>query len=193
MYEDVELKLKKKNKILFSRDSKCLKELINLIRVQNHKVLVLWAFECVKTPIKIFESKYPNEKRLTEAFELCQKWASGQIKMPIAKKAILACHSIAHNLDDIYYISLCHAVGQGLSTVHVETHAIGLPLYELTSIVLENKEDYEKKVESKIKYYIDTLLYFQNNINNIDFKWTDFLLKDKENKENLLWKKRENL
>lgn len=35
MYEDVELKIKRKNKILFTRESKCLKQLLELIRMQT--------------------------------------------------------------------------------------------------------------------------------------------------------------
>ena len=46
MYQDVEIRLKKKNKILFSFDSACLQELIALMEIQNKRVLVLWAFEC---------------------------------------------------------------------------------------------------------------------------------------------------
>lgn len=43
MYQDVEIRLKKKNKILFSFDSACLQELIALMEIQNKRVLVLWA------------------------------------------------------------------------------------------------------------------------------------------------------
>lgn len=143
----------------------------------------------MKIPLEIFEQKYTKELRPRIAFNKCQKWASGEIKMPLAKKSILDCHAVAKEIDDDYYIALCHAIGQGLSTVHVETHAIGLPIYELTAIVLKNKDNYQKEVGSKIKYYIDTLLYFQNNIDNIDYHWADFLLKNVPNKEKLLWER----
>ena len=90
-------------------------------------------------------------------------------------------------------IALCHSIGQGISTVHVETHALGLPFYELTSIVIKNRDNYEEKVKEKINYYIDTLIYFQNNIDKIDRTWASFLLRDeKENKEKLLWEKKLN-
>lgn len=191
MFEDVEEKLKRKNKVLFTRESKCLKDLIELIKVQKHRTLVLWAFECIKEPLKIFEEKYPNEKRPRKAIELCKMWASGEIKMPEAKKAILDCHAVCKEIDDEYYIALCHGIAQGISTVHVETHALGLPFYELTSIVIKNRDNYEEKVKEKIKYYIDTLTYFQNNVDKINNKWAKFLLNDKVlNKEKLLWEKK---
>ena len=191
MFEDVEEKLKRKNKVLFTRESKCLKDLIELIKKQKHRTLVLWAFECIKGPLKIFEEKYPNEKRPRKAVELCEKWAEGEIKMPEAKRAILDCHAVCKEIDDEYYIALCHGIAQGISTVHVETHALGLPFYELTSIVIKNRDNYKEKVKEKIKYYIDTLTYFQNNVDKLNNKWAKFLLNDKvPNKEKLLWEKK---
>lgn len=191
MFEDVEEKLKRKNKVLFTRESKCLKDLIELIKKQKHRTLVLWAFECIKGPLKIFEEKYPNEKRPRKAIELCKKWAEGEIKMPEAKRAILDCHAVCKEIDDEYYIALCHGIAQGISTVHVETHALGLPFYELTSIVIKNRDNYAEKVKEKIKYYIDTLTYFQNNVDKLNNKWAKFLLNDKvPNKEKLLWEKK---
>lgn len=62
MFTDVEIKLKKGNKILFSRDSECLQELIKLIQLQKHRTLVMWALDCAKVPLKQFEAKYPDER-----------------------------------------------------------------------------------------------------------------------------------
>lgn len=187
MFEDVEIRLKNKNKIVFTRDSKCLQELINLIRLQKHKTLVLWAFTCVEEPLRQIESKY-DSKVPRIAYECCKSWAQGDVKMAVAKQAILDCHQLCKQFKDEVSIALCHAIGQGLSTVHVETHAIGLPMYELTAIVLQNKENYQEKVINKIRYYIDTLYYFQNNIENDNYKWADFLKKENiPNKENELW------
>ena len=84
MFTDVEIKLKKGNKILFSRDSECLQELIKLIQLQKHRTLVMWALDCAKVPLKQFEAKYPDECRPRICLELCEAWARGKIKMPIA-------------------------------------------------------------------------------------------------------------
>lgn len=190
MYDDVELKIKRKNKVLFTRDSLCLQELLKLIRLQTHKTLVLWAFCCVEEVIKIYNGKYQDDFRPTIAYETCKKWASGEIKMKEAKRCILECHSIAKEIDDEYYIAICHAIGQGLSTVHVETHAIGLVMYELTSIVLKNRDNYDEKVNDKINWYIKTLKYFEDNVDNIQNKWASFLEKDVPNKEMILYNKK---
>ena len=190
MYDDVELKIKRKNKVLFTRDSLCLQELLKLIRLQTHKTLVLWAFCCVEEVIKIYNGKYQDDFRPTIAYETCKKWASGEIKMKEAKRCILECHSIAKEIDDDYYIAICHAIGQGLSTVHVETHAIGLVMYELTAIVLKNRDNYEEKVNDKIRWYIKTLKYFADNVDNTQDKWASFLEKNIPNKEMILYNKK---
>jgi hypothetical protein len=192
MYSDVEIKLKKRNKILFSRESQCLQELKKLIQLQNHRTLVMWALDCAKRPLEQFEAKYPNEKRPRICLELCDAWAKGKIKMPIAKRAILDAHAVAKEIGDNEYGALCHAIGHAGATVHVETHALGLPFYELTGIVLKHgKENFAKPVSEKINYYYNRLLYWQENTDNLGPDWADFLLDDtKPNKEKLLSEKR---
>lgn len=192
MFSDVEIKFKKKNKILFSRDSKCLQELIKLIQLQNHRTLVMWALDCAKPPLEQFEAKYPNERRPRTCLELCEAWARGKIKMPMAKQAILDSHTAAKEINDSEYGALCHAVGHAGATVHVETHALGLPMYELTAIVLKyGKDNFAKPVSVKLDYYYNRLLYWQENTDKPKLDWALFLLDDTNpNKERLLSEKR---
>lgn len=192
MFTDVEIKLKKGNKILFSRDSECLQELIKLIQLQKHRTLVMWALDCAKVPLKQFEAKYPDERRPRICLELCEAWARGKIKMPIAKQAILDSHAVAKEINDSEYAALCHAIGHAGATVHVETHALGLPFYELTAIVLKyGKDNFPKPVSEKINYYHNRLLYWQENTDKFGLDWADFLLDDtRPNKERLLSDKR---
>lgn len=192
MFSDVEVKLKKRNKMLFSRDSQCLQELINLIQLQNHRILVMWALDCAKLTLEQFEAKYPDEQRPRTCLELCKTWARGKIKMPIAKRAILDSHAVAKEIDDKEYGALCHAIGHAGATVHVETHALGLPIYELTAIVLKyGKDNFSKSVTEKINYYYNRLQYWQENTDKLELDWADFLLDDtRPNKERLLNEKR---
>lgn len=188
MFSDVEQKLKKKNKVLFSRDSECLQGLRTLIERQKHRTLVMWALDCAKAPLAQFEEKYPCELRPRIALELCQAWARGKIKMPAAKQAILDAHAVAKEINDSVYGALCHAIGHAGATVHVETHALGLPFYELTALVLKfGKGEYEKPVQEKIMYYGERLLYWQENTDKLDLEWAGFLMDDsRPNKEKLL-------
>lgn len=185
-YADIEQKLKRKNKLLFSRDSRCLQELLRLIEMQKHRTLVMWALDCGKVPLEKIQSKYPAEARPAAALELCGAWARGEIKMPAAKRAILDAHAVAKEVEDAAIAARCHAVGHAGATVHVETHAIGLPIYELTAIVLEN-EDYREPVAEKIRFYYQKLLYWQAHIDAEPRPWAAFLLDDaRPNKEKLL-------
>jgi hypothetical protein len=192
VFSDVEIKLKKRNKVLFSRDSRCLQDLIELIRLQNHRTLVMWALDCAKEPLKIFEAKYPDERRPRTCLELCEDWARGKIKMPVAKKAILDSHAVAKEIYDSQSGALCHAIGHAGATVHVETHALGLPFYELTAIVLKyGKDKFQKPVGEKISYYMSRLMYWQKNTDKLELDWASFLLDDtRPNKEKLLSEKR---
>lgn len=192
MFTDVEIKLKKRNKILFSRDSQCLQGLIKLIQMQNHRTLVMWALDCAKVTLQQFEAKYPHERRPRACLELCEDWARGKIKMPVAKRAILAAHAVAKEINDNEYAALCHAIAHAGAAVHVETHALGLPFYELTAIVLRyGKDNFPKPVMEKIDFYINHLLYWEANTHKLNLEWAGFLLKDTvPNKEQLLSEKR---
>jgi len=184
----IEAKLKKGNSILFTRDSECLQELIRLIELQNHRTLVLWVFDCLgawfpsdsSVPgtniLAAFEAKYPQETRPRRAVELGVAWARGTIKMQAAKKAILEAHAVAKELEDKEAIALVHAIGQGVSTVHVGTHALGLVVYELSALVYKlGLADCETAVRDKITYYHQRLLYWQEHSASASTPWADFL------------------
>lgn len=152
----------------------------------------MWALDCAKLPLSQFESKYHGECRPRICLEFCESWARGKIKMPMAKRAILDSHAVAKEINDDEYGALCHAIGHAGATVHVETHAIGLPIYELTALVLKyGKDNFQKPVSEKITCYIDRLLYWQESTDKLKLDWANFLLDDtKPNKERLLFEKR---
>lgn len=193
VFSDVKRKIKKKNKILFDRKSSCLQDLRELICQQHHLTLVLWSLECVQTPMEKLIEKYPDEADIQLALEQAWLWAHGDVKISSAKRAILDCHAFAKKMTDAADVALCHAVGQGCSTVHIETHALGLVFYELTAIIIEcGYKDYEDAVMEKIRYYEERLKYWQENAPEYIYgkKWTEFLTRPgKVNKEKLLLEK----
>lgn len=191
-FTDVNKRFNKKNKILFTRDSQCLQDLLTLIRKQKHRTLVMWVFECMKPAVKVLQEKYPEDNRIEIAADLCKKWAMGEVKMPIAKKALLNVHAIAKEIDDNVDIALCHAIGQGLACVHVETHAIGFVMYELSAIVLHyGLDDYHEHVENRIHEYINSLTFWEKHIDEEERVWASFLADDsRPNKEHLLYLKK---
>ena len=67
--DEVSVKSKKKNQVLFSKNSEYMQDLIMLFEAQSHRVMALWAFEFASESITKLEKKYPKEKRPREALE----------------------------------------------------------------------------------------------------------------------------
>ncbi len=174
---EVKSKAQRKNQILFSKDSLLLAGLRQLIEQTNRRALVLWALELAEETAVQLEAKYPDH-RPREAVEAARAWAKGEIKMPIAKQAILNCHAMAKELENPADIARCHAVGQACSMVHTAGHALGYPMYELTAIVLElGIENCRTDVEARAVYYVERLLYWNEQEANYPGSWADFLRK----------------
>lgn len=177
--EELQEKLRRKNQILFSKDSAVLEELNMLLGEQNHRVTALWAFDLAEEAVSSLEERYPEEQRPRRALEACRMWAAGAVKMPEAKREILACHAVAKELSSPEDIALCHAVGQACSVVHTVGHAPGFPVYDLTAVVRRyGFPDCMEHIEKRVRHYIDRLLYWRENYNSSPRKWADFMLKD---------------
>jgi hypothetical protein len=180
-FKDAEEKLYAKNKILFSQKSSCLQELIFNLSTCDRKTVVLWALECSENTAKILKQNYPLDLRPQKAIEASWAWARGIIKMPEARGAILDIHKMAKDMAISSHEALCHAVGQGCSTVHTTKHAIGLPIYELTALVREHGfEESINILENKIIWYNTVLVECQKKSHMPCYIWADFILKNKK-------------
>ena len=177
-FAEVKAKAKRKNQILFSKDSLLLTDLCQLIAQANRRALILWALELAEETTRELAGKYPEDPRPREAIAASRAWASGEIKMPIAKQAILNCHAMAKELADPADIARCHAVGQACSVVHTAGHALGYPVYALTAIVLEHGlDDCRDAVEHRVRYYEQRLHYWAEHEKSCCQDWASFLKK----------------
>ena len=175
---EVRAKAKRHNQILFSKDSLLLDNLHHLIGQANRRALILWALELAEETTRELAEKYPENHRPREAIAASRAWAAGEIKMPIAKRAILNCHAMAKELTDPADIARCHAVGQACSVVHTAGHALGYPMYELTAIVLElGLDDCRDAVEHRVRYYEQRLHYWAEHEKSCSQNWASFLRK----------------
>lgn len=176
--DEVQIKMKKKNQVLFSKDSQYLQDLVSMFQEQEHRVMALWAFDFAVESIKRLREKYPDENRPQEALEAVQDWAAGKIKMRQAQKKILSCHAFAKEIDCREDIAVCHAIGQACAVVHTAGHAIGYPIYDLTSIVYQyGIENCAGAVEARKQEYIDRLLFWKEHLNEYKGEWASFMLK----------------
>lgn len=176
--EEVRAKLKKNNQVLFAKDSEFLQDLRLLFQEQNHRVMTLWAFDFAAETIAKLQEKYPDEKRPQEALEAVRDWAAGKIKMRPAQQKILSCHAFAKEIACKEDIAMCHAVGQACAVVHTAGHAIGYPIYDLTSIVFRyGAENCSQAVEARKREYVDRLRYRKEHFEEYKGEWAEFMLK----------------
>lgn len=169
-------RLRRDNKVLFSRDSPLLQELNDLISCKNHRALVLWALDFAQESVEDFETRYPDEPRPREALQAAHDWAAGTIKMRPAQRAIIDCHAVAKELESPVDIALVHAIGQACSVVHTEKHALGYPMYDLTAIALKKGiEGCKDAVESRVGEYERRLLLWAEREPEFEGPWAKFL------------------
>jgi len=176
--DEVSRNLRKKNRLLFSRDSEYLQDLFMLFQNQDHRTMALWALDLAAESVAALEEKYPDEKRPGEALEAAQDWAAGKIKMRQTQRKILDCHALAKELESKEDIAICHAIGQVCGVVHTREHATGYPIYDLTAIVYRYGPDNCKEaVEQRKQAYIGKLFYWKAHLCEYTGTWADFMLK----------------
>ena len=175
---EVNAKAKRHNQILFSKESALLDDFRRLIGQVNRRALILWGLELAEETAQKLEEKYPEDHRPREAVGASRAWAAGEIKMPIAKRAILDCHAMAKELTNPADIARCHAVGQACGVVHTVGHALGYPMYDLTAIVLElGLDNCRDAVEHRVRYYEQRLHYWAEHEKSCSQNWASFLRK----------------
>ena len=173
---EVESRIRRKNQILFAKNGDFLADLTALIQQQHHRTLILWAFEFADEIVTSMLEKFPKEHRLETAVVLSKEWAAGKVKMPVAKRAILNAHATAKEMLLPEDKALCHAVGQACSVVHTSRHALGFPIYELTSLVRKyGLPECKTIVEERKKQYFERLLFWQEQENEDSYQWAIFL------------------
>ena len=171
-------RLKRKNQVLFAKDSPFLYDLEALLQGTDHRAAVLWALELAEQSVAELEKAYPEETRPREALIAARDWSAGYIKMPLAQRKILDCHGFAKELTSKAHIALCHAVGQACAVVHTAGHALGYPMYALSAIVFRmGIPDCRAAVEQRKGMYIDRLLFWNAHWQEAQQPWAAFLEK----------------
>ena len=176
--DEVHGHLRRKNELLFSRDSSFLQPLRELLARQNHRAVTLWAFALAEEAVARLTEKYPEEQRPTQALQDARDWAAGEIKMLRARRAILACHDAARDMPCPEDAALCHAVGQACAVVHTAGHALGYPIYELTALVRRlGVLDCREAVQARMEEYLRRLMYWETHAQDMHGPWPDFMLR----------------
>ena len=172
--QEVQNSLRHGRSILFTKNSECLQPLSILLSVSDRKPIIVWALDLAKdTADLIADPQFAYTAK--RAVEECRLWAQGKIKMPQARKAIVACHSAAKKASDPATASFLHAIGQACSTVHTVKHGLGFPVYDLTAIVYRfGVENCGEKVAERIAQYMERLLYRREHFDEFN-EWASFI------------------
>lgn len=176
--DEVRMHLKRRNRILFSKDCELLRPLADELSTATHLAAVFWALDFAQQAADELARRYPADLRPQDAVETARAWAAGKIRMPLAQRLILDCHAMAKELDDAADIALCHAVGQACAVVHTVGHAFGLPMYELSAIVYRlGADNCAQAVQARAAEYSDRLAFWKScDFNGAD-RYADFLLR----------------
>lgn len=176
MEASIQKRIRAGRKILFSREDDCLRSLQLLIDACSRKAVVCWALELAGETAGLLDRQYPGDHRAGTAVAQTWRWARGEIKMPEAKKAILACHAAAKECPSPEDSSLFHAVAQACSTVHTKGHAMGYPIYELTALARRlGPENRPVRLEQRVEHYRRRLLYWNGAYETLPGPWAAFL------------------
>lgn len=152
---EVKQRLRRGNQILFTPANPCLAELERRLSTLSRRQVVAWAFGLACELVDTLSERYPDDPRPQEALKECTRWARGEIKMPQAKPYILALHAMAKDIPAKEDQALAHAIGQALSCIHTPGHALGLPIYHLSSHVHRlGPEAAEPLIRQSIDHYL---------------------------------------
>jgi hypothetical protein len=106
-------------------------EMETLVAQSGHKVLAIWARDCVKRVLPFFTDQFPDDPRPEKALDTLQAWIdTSEFSMEVIRYASLNAHAAARAVsEDSPSRSAARAAGQAVATAHVRTHALGAAKY----------------------------------------------------------------
>ncbi len=149
----IEQRQQKKRKILVEQTDSLLEPLKTALEQASHKVQVLFAFMCIESLKQVLDEVQTDHGLLKRVLENGRRWAQGEVKMTLVKPDILAIHQLAKETTSPILRAYLHAYGQGLSVIHTPKHALGLPIYELTGLILQQPNNLSL-LEERVRTYL---------------------------------------
>ncbi len=116
-----------------------IQSLMKLIETQSKATLAHWAIDYSEQIMEpLWRKHFPSDSRPQQAIAAARLWLDGEIKLPVAKVEILACHQAARDAEGIAAAqAAARAIGQSASTIHSARHCIGLAFYGALAIAYD--------------------------------------------------------
>ena len=114
--------------------------LMRLIETQSKETLVNWAVGYAEANLlPIYARHFPEDQRPQLALDYARRWLRKEVKLPEAKKYILACHEAANEaVENPAAQAAARAIGQAASSIHSAMHSLGLALYGGVAIAYDH-------------------------------------------------------
>jgi hypothetical protein len=138
--------------------------LLDLVKKTDHRILAIWAIDCVERVMPFFETKYPGDSRPRQAVATLHQWIdTGVFKMAVIRKASLDSHAAAREVgEDTAARSAARAAGQAVATAHVKTHSLGAEKYVLQAVYrASNPAEADVAVSQERDWHFQRLIQLQ--------------------------------
>ena len=129
----------KLRKMLGKADSPHIVSLMRLIETQSKITIANWCIQYTEEHIlPIYEKIDSDDTRPRDALTAARDWLAGKIKLPEAKKYILAAHAAAREAEDNPAAqAAARSAGQAAATIHMATHSLGIAFYGAAAIAYD--------------------------------------------------------
>jgi len=111
-----------------------------LISQTDQKTLAVWALDCARRVLPLFEAAHPNDPRPRDAIEAGHAWVRGEIGVGEARTAAFAAHAAARASDELSAAFAARAAGHAAATAHTPLHAVHAADYAVQAFPPEAKD-----------------------------------------------------
>jgi hypothetical protein len=127
-------------------------QLMRLIETQSKQTLVNWCCAyALNVMLPVYQKHFPADRRPCEAVHAAKDWLDGKIKLPEAKKLILACHEAAREAEKTPAAqAAARAIGQAASSIHTVTHALGIAFYGAMAVAYNKVANKTQEVYNQL-------------------------------------------
>ena len=157
-----------------------IQQMMRIIETQSKQTLVNWCCDYAEKQIlPIYQEHFPDDKRPQVAVSAARDCLAGKIRLPEAKKLILACHEAAREAENNSAAqAAARAAGQAASSIHTATHALGIAFYGAMAVAYnkvanETQEVYHRLAEEELAGIEDSLraVCVENEPNPVKVNW----------------------
>ncbi|RIK30303.1 MAG: hypothetical protein DCC56_08185 [Anaerolineae bacterium] len=99
----------------------------------HHRMLAIWAADCAKHVLRLFEEVQPNDRRPRQAIESIRAWTRGKATMSQSRAAGGHAMAAARNLSGAARYA-AYAAGQAAVVAHVAAHELGAAAYAIKAV-----------------------------------------------------------